>query len=329
MSRPPSLSHNLALAGWQGLTVEIPDGWEIAAITNEPQGGYIRWDDGNMPRLEIKWSQQSGYVDLNRVIDKYLADIEKQQKKSGAELRIEREVSLISKRKRKRAGVKCFRWTGGTVAHGAAWVCKDCGRTILAQVHTPLDERPESAQELAAAVLHSITDHPADGWSLWSAYGLACWTPEDFSISSQKLMAGLIEFELERKTERIKVARWGMAKLALKGRPLQEWLGSELAKQFRKHAVEEPEEIEIKGHEGLSITGGNLVGAQKLQRFWEHCRGRLYADRFAARAWHCPDSNKLLYVEIFVDRDNAGLVDEIVARMECHSSAAGQEGEQR
>jgi hypothetical protein len=327
MPKPPSSPTNLTLAGWHGITAEVPEGWELAAITTETDGGYIRYDDESMPRLEIKWSKQSGFVDLNRVLDKYLADIEKQRKKAGGELVIERDITLLSKGKRKRSSLTCFRWTADTVAHGAAWVCKDCGRTMLTQVHSPLDENPKTAQELAASVLLSITDHPTDGWTLWSAYGLACRVPEDFTIHGQKLMAGLIEFEFERKTERIKVSRWGMAKLALRGRPLQEWLGAEMAKTLRKQEAA-PQDATIKGHEGLEITGGNLAGAHKLQRFWEHCRGRLYADRFVARAWHCPEANKLVYVETFVDRENAGLADEIVERIECHPADSSQEADQ-
>lgn len=305
------------LAGWQGVTVEIPQDWNISAISGDEKAGYIRFDDEAMPRLEIKWASESGFVDLNKVIDKYLGDVQKARKKGASEVKVDRDIKLVSKRKRKKSGLKCFHWQAEVGGYGAAWVCKDCGRTMIAQMMTPDEEKREAAQELAASILLSIEDHPRDDWVLWSAYGFACQAPKDFKLAGPRLMAGLIEFEFERDTEKIKLARWGMANVALKKKTLQEWVGSEMAKTMRKHNAT-PEEMEIKGHEGLRITGENTAGAQKLQRFFQHCAGKLYADRLIGRAWHCEPTNKIFYVETVVDRENEGLVDELAARIECH-----------
>ena len=43
--------------GWAGITLSIPDSWEIAGISGDQKAGYLRLDDENMPRLELKWSE--------------------------------------------------------------------------------------------------------------------------------------------------------------------------------------------------------------------------------------------------------------------------------
>jgi hypothetical protein len=317
---PSSPEPIFALAGWQGMTIEMPEDWNLGSISGDPKGGYLRYDDDNMPRLEIKWSVETGFVDLNKVIDKYLREIEKGHKKASGEISIERDIKLISKRQRKKAGLKCFHWRADLQGYGAAWLCKDCGRTVIAQVMCPGDQDPEAAQELAASILLSIEDHPRDGWVTWSAYGFIARAPEDFHLSGQKLQAGLIEFEFDKDTEKLKLARWSMASIALKGRSLRQWADAELARTLRKQNAE-IEPAEIMGHEALRITGGNIGGAQKLQRFAQHCAGKLYADRLIACLWHCEASNKIHYVETFVDRANVALVDDLVAHIACHPDA--------
>jgi len=83
--------------GWQGFTFMLPEDWNIGAIGGDRNEGYLRFEDGDMPRLEIKWADAgTTFVDLNRVIDKYLRDMAK-DKKSRVE--VSRDVQLVSKRK--------------------------------------------------------------------------------------------------------------------------------------------------------------------------------------------------------------------------------------
>jgi len=304
-------------AGWQGITVRIPQDWNIGAISGDATAGYVRWDDDDMPRLEVKWASEKGFVDLNAVIDKYLRDIQKGRKKQAPEIEITRDVKLTGRGKRKKSGAKCFHWKAELEGYGAAWVCKDCGRTVIAQLMMPPGQTGAQAEAFAGAVLMGIDDHPNGGWTLWSAYGLDVRVPEEFSLSGQKLMAGLIELEFAKETEQIKVARWGMASVALKRKSLKDWVGSQLGKELRKHGAT-GDEGTVKGHEGLLLEGSNVGGVQLLQRFIAHCREQLYADRLIARAWHCEPMNDIYYVQTFVDRKNVELVDEIVARIQCH-----------
>jgi len=316
-NKPEDNRPTTVLAGWQGLTAEIPENWNIGAISGDNAAGYVRYDDERMPRLELKWSTPKGFIALDEVISKYLKDIQKGRKKGAPEVTVDRDVKLLGKRKRKKAAVKCFAWKSEVQGHGAAWTCADCGRTVIVQVMHEGDVPAEQAQEEAADIILGIEDHPRDGWAYWSAYGLSCQVPEDFSLTGQKLMAGLIELEFSRETERCKVARWGMANVALKKLSLMDWVGSEMGKELRKNDVERTE-APVKGHDGLHLLGGGAKGVQALQSFWAHCTGKLYADRVIGRVWHCEAQNKIFYVDTLVDREHADLADQIADRIECH-----------
>jgi hypothetical protein len=147
---------DLVLAGWSGITAEIPEDWNLGAVSGDSKGGYLRFDDDTMSRLEIKWSTGTGFVDLNQVVDKYLRDLQKGRKKDEPEVVVEEDVKLISKHRRRKGGLKSFHWRAEGEGWGAAWICKECGRTIIAQVSSPPGTDSEAAQELAAFVLLSI-----------------------------------------------------------------------------------------------------------------------------------------------------------------------------
>ena len=52
----------------------------------------------------------------------------------------------------------------------------------------------------------------------------------------------------------------------------------------------------------------------------DHVRGKGFPDRVKALLWHCPESNKLFYVESIVDRENLQLVEDVAARVTCHGN---------
>ncbi len=299
--------------GWQGFTLMLPEDWNIGAIGGERNEGYLRFDDGDMPRLEIKWADAgSTFVDLNRVIDKYLRDMAK-DKKSRVE--VSRDVQLASKRKlRGKKSGQFFAWKGETQGFGAAWFCPACNKTVIMQVLGRLDE---PVQEIAEQIITQVEDHPAGDWILWSAYGFDFYSPKDFMLAGQKLMAGLIEITLQAHGEQLQAARWGMANVILRRRSLAEWSQRELAKRFKRFTVDFTE-TQFKEHEALRIEGRTALPQEKIKSFIEHVRGKPYPDRLQAILWHCPESNKLFYVEGIVDREHREFIFEVAQRIQCH-----------
>ena len=299
-------------AGWQGLSFAVPEDWNVGAIGGEKQQGYLRFDDADMPRLEIKWAEAgSGAIDVGSLVDKYLKDLAKGKKKSPTE--VTRDIKLVSKRKLKgKKGLECFSWTAETQGFGAAWYCPDCRRTVIMQVMGALNE---PVQKLAEEVILSTEDHPGE-WTYWSTYGFRCETPSDWNLSGQKLMAGLIELDLTREGERLHVARWGMANVVLRRQSLEDWGRTELSKRLKKFDTDYTT-ADLRGHDAILIEGRTHLPQEKIQSFVEHVRGKEFADRVRAFLWHCPESNKIYYVEAIVDREHQDVVQAVCERIPC------------
>lgn len=314
----------LALLGWQGITVKAPVAWEPDVLSGSPEEGYLRLVDADMPRLELKWATPMGAgTPVKEVLDKYLEAMEKQARKDKCELDVRRKIRLLSRRQTRKMGLECYGWEGGQRARGAAWHCEQCGRTIIAQVLGAADEDIEA---LARQVLGSIEDHPHDEWVLWSAFGLHFELPDDFLIQGQQLMAGLdsergtanVEVKFARGLEEVRIQRWSMADVLLRQASLMEWsrvkFGRHLSRQGRCTA----EEAEVKGHSAVVVRGRRERFVHRLHRFIVHCRRRDYPDRVACDIWRCDDTNKIYAVERELDALNSDLDSEMLARVKCH-----------
>ena len=299
-------------AGWQGLSFTIPEDWNIGAIGGEKNEGYLRFDDPDMPRLEIKWAEAgSGAISIESLVDKYVKDLTKGKKKNTTE--VTRDCKLVSKRKLKgKKGLECFSWTADSQGFGAAWYCPDCHRTIILQVMGPLDQ---PVQQIAEEIIPSVEDHPGE-WTYWATYGFEAQTPSDWKLAGQKLMAGLIELDLTREGEKLHVARWGMANVALRHTSLEEWGQKELSKRLKKYTTDYTV-TEFRGHENILIEGRSNLPQEKIQAFYEHVRGKDFADRVRAHLWVCPESNKIYYVEGIMDREHLDEVEAVRERMPC------------
>ena len=302
------------LVGWDGVTVRVPSDWNIGAISRDQQGGYLRLDDQERPRLEIKWSSSAGFVDLEETVDKYLKQIQRSRKRGQPEIEIDRDVKVISKRKVGKDALETFAWRAEENAYGAAWLCKQCGRVVITQVIGPVDNA--KLRQLAEKVIATVTDHPTDGWTTWAAYDFVAQVPEDFALNKQKMMTGLIEFSFVRETEKITVARWGMANVALRRRSLDAWAQQQLGKSLRLYGPES-ESIEYRGHPALALIGKRLPPFQGVQRFFRHLFGRRYADQLRGYVWHCEPENKIYMVHAYLDHDNYELAEQIRDRIVC------------
>lgn len=314
----------LALVGWQGVTLKAPAGWEPDALSGSREEGYLRLVDSEMPRLELKWATGPGLGrPLAEVLDSYLATIEKQAKKEHRELKVRRNTRLLSRRRLRKAALECYGWKAEQQALGAAWSCEQCGRTVIAQV---LGAPDEDLEPLARQVLESVEDHPRDEWVLWSAFGLHFELPEDFLVQDQRLMAGLdgqrgtanIEVKFARGLEEVRVLRWSMADVLLRRISLMEWAQVKFARHLGWRGRCQAEEGEVKGHPAVLVRGRHERFHQRVQRFIMHCRRRDYPDRVACEIWRCEDTNKIYAVERELDALNSAVDAGIVARLKCH-----------
>jgi len=316
MARKPDDSmEDTTVVGWQGYTLTVPARWTMGAIGGDNTEGYLRLDGADMPRCELKWFNERGPVTIQTVIDKYLNDLQKKRKRRDPDVTVKRDTRLLGRRKGGRLQIESFRWDSEEQqAHGAAWVCKTCGRTTIIQV---LGTPDEDIDELATEVILAVVDHPNEGWTTWATYGLHCEVPDEYKLSGQKLMAGLIELNFTLESEKIAVMRWGMSDVALADESLVTWAQKELSKRQKGWNCTY-EEIEFNGHPGIAVTGGSSQVGVNVRTFINHCLRKTYGSNVMSLVWHCEQEKKIYCVETIVDDANKDLPVEVCGRIPCH-----------
>jgi len=305
---------NWQTIAWQGITLRVPLEWNIGAIGGDREQGYMRIDSPEMPRVEVKWQHSPGFVNVSDVVDKYIAELKRKPRKGEPEVVAERDIDLVSKRKMRKSSLTCFRWQADTTGHGAGWYCERCERMMLVQV---MATRHEDGEALAREIVTNLEDHPREGWTRWATYGLDTAVLDRFELTEQKLMAGLIELHFKSEGEELVVARWGMANVILKSREMAAWARAELPKRHKGVKLS-CEDAQVRGHPAVAITGEQVSPISRAQVFVMHCLRKPFAEAVVGRLWHCEDDNKLFYVGGLLDRDNVGLLDEIIENTPCH-----------
>lgn len=310
------------LRGWQGIVVTVPPDWDIAAISGDRQQGYMRLDDvDNMPRVEIKWQEAQGFVDVPGVVDKYLSDLQRKRKRGEPEVEIDRDCAVVSKRQmRHKRDLTCFAWHSDTHGYGAGWYCEECKRVMVVQV---LSRADEDGERLSGEVIRRLVDHPQDGWITWSTYGLHVRAPERFELADQKLMAGLIELRFTSNGEEIVATRRGMANVALKSSSLLNWAQRELG-QYHKGVKLSLEETQFRGHPAVEVNGRFSNPLRHVQSFFVHVAGRPYPEAVRGWAWHCEEENRIYYAGVLVDEDNLELAEQVAHSVLCPEGGASQ-----
>lgn len=303
--------------GWQGITVEIPEDWELSGLSGDFANGYIRLDDAQMPRLEIKWSKSKRKKpDLNKVLDEYFQLVRKNYKKRKESLNIKRNVNLVKDESFfEDREVAFFNWKSDVRANGAIWYCHECRRIVIMQV---LGRPKESMLNDTLRILTSATDHPAGHTNLWSAYQLSVSIPRRYKLDKQKLMSGYLLLSFADGSRKIAVERYGLADVLLKSVDLEMWFRNTYKKAFAGYGFSiEKEEAEI--DERITITGSKSRLTDRIPM-----SPVLLLDKIArrnilsAQIWRCHQSNRIFAVRTISKVDAPKTAREIAASIQCH-----------
>jgi hypothetical protein len=309
--------------GWQGISCLAPPDWSLGAIGGEYKQGYLRLDDGSRPRLEVRWNKQE--ADLSRTVDKYLKSLGKPRR--GLKLRrnpaiaVKRDVRIVSQRAKPNKRMEGFAWSEGEGLHcaGVIWICKDCGRTVIAQVRSYGKEEVEA---LAREVLTTLEDHAEEGRNIWALYGLESEVPEGYALKSQSLMAGYLELAFLKGKRKLRISRWGLAENMLANTDLKEWFETRLARSKREIRWQ-AQAAALKNHVGLEITGFTRKIPQQLQRLALTGARRMLGKKAPlpaeglGKVWYCPESNRIYLVEC-VQSPETGVLEEVTDSVICH-----------
>ncbi len=311
------------LFGWAGIQLEIPTTWEISGISGDEKNGYLRLDDADMPRLELKWAKsRKKKPDLHKTLDEYFKLVRKNYKRGG-NVSFRRNVDLIKDEDfLKDCTVLGFSWKGGIRANGLIIHNPDTKRITIVQV---MGRIKENWRPIVLRVFQSISDQADAKHKVWSAYGLRLAVPSTYKLEKQKLLSGYLLFTFNRgKYRKISVERYGPAEVLLnefksEDNPLETWFRSRYAKAIRGYGFQ----VTLHSEDGDECI--NFVGQQTRLYDSVPFSPVLIVDRILKRTrltfftWHCHHTNRI-YVVQSVGRQEASekLAQEVAESIHCH-----------
>ncbi len=304
--------------GWQGVVMELPVNWELGGLSGDYNNGYIRMDDENMPRMELKWSKtKEKKPDLHKILDAYFKSMKKRMGARASGLSIKRDVNLVKKKDFfEDRDVLFYNWKADVRANGAIWYCKECKRIIVVQVMGYLKE---SMLSLTLQILESVSDHPTGHTNLWSAYQLTAEVPRRYQMEKRKLMSGYLLFSFADGSRVLNVERYGLAEVTLRDTDLRSWFRGYYSKVLRKYGFSFKEmegdngdlRMEMMGQEKRIIDKIPLSPIFAIDKI-------LRRKQVAASFWHCKESNRIFVVMAMSKRGTSELAAQVASSIQCH-----------
>jgi len=314
LKRVADLDERFTLLGWQGIVAEVPENWNLAAVSGDRASGYFRADSPDRPRFEVKWWKPSQAVHLQKVLERYIKEMRKKSRRHRKNVEAQIGIRLVSRRRMKKPEMLGFAWRGEECGCGLIWRCGECDRVVMAQV---IGTPEENLTNLADRIIGSVQDHSPDGWDLWCAYGFLFRVPNDFALDSFHLVTGKLEFKFIRGDEFISVCRWAMADVLLKGGNLTSWLNTSYLSRLKNMGVE-ISTARVKSHAGALLVGKpRSLRAKMQERIGAALRRRSVA-RIVGHVWHCEKSNKIFAAECRVRLGNDDLLPAVTDSINCH-----------
>ena len=307
MSRKGRSERKWALFAWQGVQIEVPDAWNLGAVTGNARGGHCRLDDDEVARVEVRWERGRSRMDVSGAAEAHIAQLARVAKKKKVPFNAKRDVKIAFPPDME---ATCFEWRSDFHAFNLLAFCPTCKRTSLVRVMARSGER---LRPVAARVFESFRDHAVDGIVPWAVYGFRCAVPERFRLDEHTLNLKRVELAFRDGAEQAAAARANLAEMQLRDRTLEAWL-RENEREKLKHLSLQTQEETYRGHDALSFTGRTRLS--KVKRLFG--KGKA----LVGRVWHCEDLDKLFIVR-WVGRDDGGEAFEtFCASVVCHDEAA-------
>ncbi len=326
----------MALVGWQGITVRVPDDWEPGQFSGDYTSGHMRLDSLEGPRLVVRWMGSDEVKDLyrrepsrdsavERIVQNYLKKLEKTERKRKNEISYNPNTRLLSKRQTGKKAMRCYSWEcrpDRRYGQGLVWYCEECQRTIIAEV---TGKSKRQTEHEARQVLATLRDHPENGLAVWAFFGMHFEVPERFKLTGSTTMVGRIELRFRDGSERVALQRW-VANVVLEGRAFDDWVRRQIMGPMRQEFRVRLKKGTIHGHPGALLEGRKRRIHDTLIHIVTRLARRKTAYFLRGRVWHCEPSNKIFSVLTCTTEDNTNLADEITQSAVCHGEGAGSDG---
>ena len=338
--------------GWAGIQLEIPTAWELSGLSGDQKTGYLRLDDADMPRLELKWAPtRRKKPDLHATLDEYFKLVRKNYKK-GAELSFRRNVNFIKDPEFfEGRTILGFSWKGSIRANGL--IFHTGNRITIVQV---MGRLKENWRPTVLRIFQSIVDDGNAAQTLWSAYGLKLGVPREYKLERQKLLSGYLLFAFVAKKERfqsvtklaklassrlrnngtvenaespppdkgsLSIERYGPAEVMLGDymdapNPLEAWFRAKYAKAIRGYG------FEVTSHTDAGDEHLTLVGQQTRLYDGIPLTPVLAFDKLSKRTtlvfhlWRCNHSNRIYVIQSISNMNAQPTVQKVTESIECH-----------
>jgi hypothetical protein len=306
---------------WRDISFEIPADWALGSISGDEDAGYLRLDDMEMPRMEVKWTtvkKKKRAPSLQDVVDNFLDDLEKSVKKKKFDIHIEYEIdplkyidSLPGKE------MRGFLWKSSTRALGFATYCEECRRIVISQVVAKLNEDVSS---VVPRVFGSFEDHAVGEISRWSVYDMDFAVPKEYTLKDQQLMPAYLQFVFTAGKDpyELKVERWGMSDVHLKDdRPMGDWYKERYQKMLKAYRLDY-NRMDVNGHEAILVEGVRRRSLHSMRVALENIVHSKSPTNLHGSFWHCPETKKLFVVTL-CDRSSKSVpVDFVTSHVLCH-----------
>ena len=336
---PALFARDTQLFGWQGLSLTVPANWSLTSFGGDAAAGHARVDDEDGPRLELRWEQPKGAVDVERSIEAFLARLEREAKKKQQQFAIAAHPHLVSKSRKRKDQLVNYGWTGDPEENtnqqgwGVAWHCNDCNRIMVAHIIGRGHEPEDKVQRLASEVLSSLECHGHGGWQTWSLFELQLEIPEEFVLGTAKLMTGRIEIDWQRvlkgkfplnhlpalhRLERVSLRRLAAANVLLESETLEEWTTRVIGRGNQRYALGQSVAAETHGHAGFVLHGAPRDLRRRIVTWGGDLIRRRRTPLVEARVWHCEESNKIFVLECEMTLANVHVGADVLDSLKCH-----------
>lgn len=311
------VSSKRTAVGWHHLYLEIPEDWGIGAVSGDEKTGYIRLDDAEMPRVEMRWEPARGQEPIDKVVERYLDNLTKKGRKKAPPVKVRRDLDLIKDdRLLEDRAVEGFHWRidgeEAVQAYGILWRCEVCARIVFLQI---LGRAGESTRTLATGILNTLRDHPEADTAIWAMYGMQFEIPVSYALKSHSFLTGQIKLTFTGESSEIELERLSLAEMHLEGRSFDEWFQDTYG-----HETEDmtPLSGEWLRHPGIQASGTAVDPETVHKRLawlpWRKPRKR----PFSGCHWHCTDGNKLYMLRQLGEPENPETLLDIARTVKCH-----------
>jgi hypothetical protein len=270
-------------AGWNGIQLKIPQGWEPGEIGRR----YLLFENSGRPVLELKWGLIKGRFAPKAVLRK-LAPA-KSRRQAGAFS----ECPLPALWQPALTGFQSygFHWRySAMTAKGLLIYCPVCNTATLIQFFQPkgtaaLDEN------VPVRVLESLRDHGKGDKRLWTLYDIRADVPTGFDLADFQFRTGHFMLSFKRGKEQLYLRRWSPASVFLNRQSLEAFAVENMSVPKAGHRVH------IHNMENaVSGTFGPVesppVGFGWVKRLFKKKRYQTW------RVWQLPERNRILAVSL-------------------------------